>query len=531
MKRLFSLVLGLVAFFAFAPQTFAADSCSVNIYPQPTPGTHTYTVTITNNTGTPGYYFTNNYWVDGSPSGNPSNFYTSTNNYWTMGGGLGYSVTGFAGVPIANNSISYNTDLTFSNSFAGIDLAMSSQNSSTNDICNQPHGTYTITYNNLGNAPVRPQTNLTNAPQNAINCSLNIYPQPTPGTHNYTITLTNLTSTPGIFFRNNFWVDGSPSGNPFNVGTTSDWYINHAYGYEAEGTAETSIANNNSVSYTTDLSFNNTFDGVDLALSSQDNNIYDVCNQPHGTYTITYNNPNPNTPPQVGAVTVSPNPALINASVTATTTFTDPDLGQTHFATANWGDNINTATTCSVTEPNGSTPGSVNCPFTGYTAANVYPVTISVSDGIASPTISQITYESVYNPTQSNIFSAGEKYSNPSTANPSTAGNVKFGLTYKYQGGTANSNRAFTMDFNNASLHFSASTVTSLVISNGMATLQGTGTLTGQTGTHNFLVTGVNNGGIRIQITDSSNNVIYDTQPGDPITATPTITTGHVVVQ
>lgn len=240
-----------------------------------------------------------------------------------------------------------------------------------------------------------------------------------------------------------------------------------------------------------------------------------------------------NTPPSVGTVIISPNPAQINSSVAAITTFTDSDTGQTHTATANWGDGTNTSTSCSVTEPNGSTPGSVNCPFSsGYAAANVYPITITVSDGI-SQTTSAVTYESVFDPTQSSIFSAGEKYDNPPTANPSTSGSVKFGLTYKYKGGTANGNRAFTMDFNEANIHFTASYVTSLVISNGMATLMGTGTIDGQTGTYNFLVTGINNGGIRIQITDSSNNVIYDTQPGDPITATPTTTSAnmHVLVQ
>ncbi len=237
-----------------------------------------------------------------------------------------------------------------------------------------------------------------------------------------------------------------------------------------------------------------------------------------------------NFPPIESSVTVTPNPVQINTLVNATTTFTDPDAGQTHTATANWGDGTNTVTTCSVTEPSGNTPGSINCPFSGYLAANVYPVTITVSDGTAQTT-SAVTYASVFDPIQNSIFSAGERYSNPSSATPNTQGGVKFGLTYKYNGGTANQNRAFKLDFNAANLHFNATSVTSLVISNGMATLQGTGTLTGQTGTYNFLVTGVNNGGIRIQITDFSNNLIYDTQPGDPITATPTTSvTGHVVV-
>ena len=74
--------------------------------------------------------------------------------------------------------------------------------------------------------------------------------------------------------------------------------------------------------------------------------------------------------------------------------------------------------------------------------------------------------------------------------------------------------------------------MSSLVISNGMATLTGSGTINGS-GSYNFLVTGVDGGGIRIQITDPSNNnnVIYDTQPGAATTATPTTSvTGHVIV-
>ncbi len=86
------------------------------------------------------------------------------------------------------------------------------------------------------------------------------------------------------------------------------------------------------------------------------------------------------------------------------------------------------------------------------------------------------------------------------------------------------------MDFNQANLHFNATTVNSLVISNGIGTLTGTGTVNGS-GNYTFLVTGSESAKtIRIQITDSSNNVIYDTQPGASATATPTTSvTGQVL--
>jgi hypothetical protein len=250
-----------------------------------------------------------------------------------------------------------------------------------------------------------------------------------------------------------------------------------------------------------------------------------------GTNTAELYDPNAfvNSQPNVTSITITPNPVRINSMVTATTTFTDTDAGQSHTATANWGDGINTATSCFVTEP-GSTSGSISCPLsTGYAAADVYPVTITVSDGTVQTT-SPVTYAYVYNPTQASIFSAGSRYNNPSSASPSTSGTVRFGLSYKYKGGIATGGKAFTMDFNGANFHFNATSVSSLVISNGFATLRGSGALNGTSG-YNFLVTGIDGGDIRIQIADSSNNVVYDTQPGANITVTPTTkVTGHVVV-
>jgi len=86
------------------------------------------------------------------------------------------------------------------------------------------------------------------------------------------------------------------------------------------------------------------------------------------------------------------------------------------------------------------------------------------------------------------------------------------------------------MNFSGANLQFNATTISSLVISNEIGTLTGTGNINGL-GNYSFLVTGSENANtIRIQIKDSSNNVIYDTQSGALATATPTTSvTGHVL--
>src|SRR5258706_9763674 len=143
-------------------------------------------------------------------------------------------------------------------------------------------------------------------------------------------------------------------------------------------------------------------------------------------------------------------------------------------------------------------------------------------------------YVSVYSPTSQGLFTAGQHFSSPAGAfsqNPSLTGNVTFGLAYKYQGTMPTGNRQFTMNFKAANLTFNATSVSSLVVANNVATLTGIGTIN-SSGNYNFLVTGVNGGGIRIQITDPSNNnhVIYDTQLGAAVTDTPTTSVNGQVI-
>ena len=233
--------------------------------------------------------------------------------------------------------------------------------------------------------------------------------------------------------------------------------------------------------------------------------------------------------PSVGAISVATSPVQANSPITASANFTDPDSTGTHTASWNWGDG--NTTTGTVTESNGS--GSVSNTHT-YTTAGVYTITLSVTNSIGGTGTAQYQYVSVYNPTSQGLFSGGHKFTSPAGAYPqnsSLTGDVTFGLSYKYQGSMPVGDRQFIMNFKAANLLFNATSISSLVISNNMATLTGTGTKNGS-GTYNFLVTGVNGGDIRIQITDPANNntVIYDTQPGAAAIATPTTSvTGNVI--
>jgi PKD repeat protein len=237
-----------------------------------------------------------------------------------------------------------------------------------------------------------------------------------------------------------------------------------------------------------------------------------------------------NSAPSVGPISVSPNPAQVNTAITAQAAFTDADTSDTHTARWDWGDGTTSPGT--VTESNGS--GSISDSHV-YTATGVYTVTLTVTDNAGASGTSTFQYASVYNPTAQGLFSAGSHFSSPMGAyaqSPSLTGTVKFGLSYKYQGTMPVGDKQFVMNFQDANLLFNATSVSSLVIANGMATLTGSGTINGA-GSYTFLVTGVDSGGIRIQITDpgNNNNVIYDTQPAAAATATPTTSvTGHVVV-
>ncbi len=234
-------------------------------------------------------------------------------------------------------------------------------------------------------------------------------------------------------------------------------------------------------------------------------------------------------PPTVGTITAPSSPVLINTAITASASFTDADVSDTHTASWNWGDG--NTTTGTVTESNGS--GSVSNTHT-YTATGVYLVTLTVTDNTGLQGTSTFQYIAVYDANTS--FAGGRSFDNPSSASPNTTGKVSFGISSKY-----NSSNVLTgtvkMNFKAASIDFASNSLSSLATSNGKAYLKGSGTVNGS-GSYTFLASGIDGsvvGGndlIRFQIKDSSNTVVYDSQPGAGDTADPTTSdaTGNIRV-
>ncbi|MBI2405521.1 PKD domain-containing protein [Candidatus Microgenomates bacterium] len=235
-----------------------------------------------------------------------------------------------------------------------------------------------------------------------------------------------------------------------------------------------------------------------------------------------------NVAPSIGTIIAPSTPVEVNMAITASASFTDLGILDTHTASWDWGDgNITVGT---VTKSDGSS--SVSDTHT-YTSAGVYTITLTVTDDDNGMSTQTFQYVSVYNPTPQGLFTGNRIFSSPAGSypqNPNLTGQVQFGVTSKYQDTSLIGK--VSMNFKVANLEFNSTSLTALVISDGQATLRGTGTVNGS-GNYNFLVTGLDGpqDAIRIQIKDQSGTVLYDSQLGAADTATPTASvTGQIIV-
>lgn len=267
-----------------------------------------------------------------------------------------------------------------------------------------------------------------------------------------------------------------------------------------------------------------------------------------GTATVSVVNPTPGggasngqtftvteVPPAVGAIAGPLSPTAVDTAISASASFTDPGLLDTHTAVWNWGDN--TTSTGAVSEANGS--GTVSGSHT-YTTDGVYTVTLTVMDKDGASGSSSFNYVVVYDPS-AGFTTGGGWFNSPAgayAANPTLTGQANFGLNAKYKSGSTVPTGNTDFEFPAANLNFNSTSYDWLVINGNQAQYQGSGTINGA-GNYGFLVTALDNGGgstpddLRIKIWDKSNNnaVIYDTQPGAANTAAPTTPLGGGRIQ
>ena len=259
--------------------------------------------------------------------------------------------------------------------------------------------------------------------------------------------------------------------------------------------------------------------------------ITDVCDGSGGCAGVA--NPacsacNDNAPPIVNpvvtAVPADPLP-IVKAYVTVTTSFTDA-TNQTHSCTIDWNDG-SAPDVGVVTEPVGDTPGTCTGAHL-YTAVDVYPVTITVTDSCGTGSGAIYHYAVVYDSTGGFVTGGGWFNSPPGAyvANAALTGKAHFGFVTSYPKGSSTVPAGKTdFHFNVANFHFGSSTYEWLVVSGAKARFRGTGQVNGS-GRYGFALTAWDGqapggGGIdrfRIRIWDQNRGdaVVYDNQVACP---------------
>lgn len=240
-----------------------------------------------------------------------------------------------------------------------------------------------------------------------------------------------------------------------------------------------------------------------------------------------------NVSPIVGTIVVPTTTVALSTPITVSANFTDTGNLDTHIAVWDWGDG--STTTGTLTEPNGLNPGSVYDTHT-YISTGVYTITLKITDNFGGVGTNTFQYISVYNPTPKGLFSGARIFNSPAGAyvkDANLTGKIMFGISVRYSDTLPVGNVSF--DFKQASLSFRATSITSLVTSNGLATVRGKGVINDPTEDYTFLATGLDSseGGpsIRFQIKASTGALIYDSQLGEEDTALPTAPIiGQVVV-
>lgn len=234
-----------------------------------------------------------------------------------------------------------------------------------------------------------------------------------------------------------------------------------------------------------------------------------------------------NQPPVIGTFTAPSDPVIVNTILNISTTFSDPNINDTHTAVWSWGNN--TTSNGTIAETNGS--GNVSGTHT-YTTAGVYTVGLTVTDNHNASANATYQYIVVYDPSAGFITASG-KYNSLAgwdLQNTQATGEVKFGIQAKYTNNNTTPTGNSKLNFNVGNIDFNSTSYQWLAVNNAKGYLMGNGTVNG-TGNYTIFVSvidGSQSGGqdlIRIRITDTSTqNPIYDTQPGLSQLADPTTT-------
>jgi probable HAF family extracellular repeat protein len=249
-----------------------------------------------------------------------------------------------------------------------------------------------------------------------------------------------------------------------------------------------------------------------------------------------------NQAPVVGSILLVTAPISVGSATGVSATFSDLNPRDSHTGSFIWADG--SSSPASIVESGGS--GSASGTHT-YSAAGVYAVTASISDGALTGSRSSESdipaYLVVYDPA-GGFITGGGWINSPAGAYSSDAGAIgkaTFGFVSKYPKGKTVPEGNTEFHFATAKFKFTSASYDWLVVSGAKARFKGAGKVNGE-GTYRFLIAAidgqVSQGGgtdrFRIKIWDDATGVVvYDNQRGGPDDADPTSTLGggSIVIQ
>jgi len=250
-------------------------------------------------------------------------------------------------------------------------------------------------------------------------------------------------------------------------------------------------------------------------------------------FTVTVTNPDP-----VVTITGPPSGSVygVGENINFTGTFTDAG-GGTH--TAVW---TFTSANPTINQPGVVVEGTGAVSLTySFSAAGVYFVKLTVNDSCGgsgfSTTVDGLDAMVVIFDSESFVTGGGwiNSPAGAFIANASLTGKANFGFNAKYHNGSSTPSGQTEFKFKEGDINFHSTSYDWLVVVGARAQYQGSGTINGS-GNYGFMVTVIDGqapggGGVdrfRIKIWDKNNGnaVVYDTQPGDPDSANPTLSLG-----
>lgn len=237
--------------------------------------------------------------------------------------------------------------------------------------------------------------------------------------------------------------------------------------------------------------------------------------------------------PITSNVVATPNPVAVGTSVTLTASVNDSTTGNSNISSAEY--SINDSSFVAMIASNGQFDSSseyVTATLSPFASSGVNKVCVRGTDSINNVGSTECIYLVIYDPTGNFVTGAGS-FASPTGAlvsNPTATGKFKFGFNSRYQPGGSIPIGQTSLNFKIANFEFDSSSYDWLVVNNLTSIYQGSGTVNG-TGDYGFILSSIDGdltGGdgidrIRVKIWDKiTNQVIYDNQPGDPDTTSPT---------